>query len=85
MDQRRLGKGNETLYNLLEREIRQECKAAKESMLAAQCDVIDLDAAHTSNLMHLQIRSVTGRKRGTNILVSSIMTTEVIRQKSLWR
>ena len=30
MDQRRLTKGNEALYNLLDIEIRQECKAAKK-------------------------------------------------------
>ena len=67
MDKRRIAKGNEALYNLLDREIRQECKAAKENMLEAQCDVIEqLDAAHKSNLMHSQIRLVTGRKRGRN-------------------
>ena len=67
MDQRRLAKGNEALYNLLDREIRQECKAANENMLASQCDMIEqLDAAHKSNLMHSQIRSVTGRKRENN-------------------
>ena len=67
MDQRRLAKGNEALYNLLDREIRQECKAAKDNMLAAQCDVIEqLNAAHKSNLMHSEIRSVTGRKSGSN-------------------
>ena len=67
MDQRRLAKGNDALYNLLSREIRQECKAAKENMLSAQCDVIEqLDAAHNTNLMHSQIRLVTGRKRGSN-------------------
>ena len=31
MDQRRLAKGNKALYNLLNREIRQECKAEKET------------------------------------------------------
>ena len=67
MDQRRFAKGNETVYNLLGREIRQERNAAKENMMAAQCDVIEqLDAAHKSNLMHSQIRLVTGRKLGIN-------------------
>ena len=67
MDQGRRAKENEAQYNLLDREIRQKCKAAKENMLEAQCDVIDqLDAAHKSNLMHSQIRSVTCRKRGSN-------------------
>ena len=67
MDQRRLAKGNEPLYNLLDREIRQECKAAKKNMLAAQCDVIEqLDTTHKTNLMHSHIRLVTGRKRGSN-------------------
>ena len=65
--QRRLAKGNEALYNLLDREIRQECKTAKENILVAQCDVIEqLDAAHKSNLMHSHIRSVTVRKRESN-------------------
>ena len=67
MDQRRLAKGNEALYNLLDREIRQECKAATEIMLAAKCNVIEqFDVAHKTNLMHSQIRLVTGRKRGSN-------------------
>ena len=36
-------------------------------MLTEQCQVIEqLDAAHNSNLMHLQIKLVTGRKRGNN-------------------
>ena len=36
-------------------------------MLASQCDVIgQLDAAHKTNLMHSQIRLVTGRKRVSN-------------------
>ena len=38
-----------------------------ENMLAAECDVIEqFDAAYKSNLMHSQIRLVTGRKRGSN-------------------
>ena len=49
------------------KKIRKECTAAKENMLAAQCDVIEqLDAAHKSNLMHSQIRLVTGMKHGSN-------------------
>ena len=36
-------------------------------MLTEQCQVIEqLDAAHRSNLMHSQIKLVTGRKRGNN-------------------
>ena len=36
-------------------------------MLTEQCQVIEqLDAAHKSNLMHSQIKLVTGRKRGNN-------------------
>ena len=67
MDQMCLAKGNEAQYNLLDREIRQEFKAAKKNMLAVQCDVIDqLDAAYKTNLMHAQIILVTGRKRGSN-------------------
>ena len=63
-------------------------------MLAAECDVIEqLDAAHKTNLMHSQIRLVTGRKHGSNpttyylggmnMSVTSKMTTEVICQKML--
>ena len=33
MEQRRLAKGNVALYNLLYREIRQNCRTAKETML----------------------------------------------------
>ena len=64
MEQRRLAKGNVAIYNFLDREIRQDCRTAKETMLTEQCQVIEqLDAAHKSNLMHSQIKMVTGRKR----------------------
>ena len=67
MEQRRLAKGNVAVYNLLDREIRQDCRTAKETMLTEQCQVIEqLDAAHKSNLMHSRIKLVTGRKRGNN-------------------
>ena len=67
VEQRRLAKGNATLYNLLDREIRQDCRTAKETMLTEQCHVIEqLDDAHKSNPMHSQINLVTGRKRGNN-------------------
>ena len=67
MEQRRLAKGYVALYNLLDREIRRDCRTAKETMLTEQCQVIvQLDAAHKSNLMHSQIKLVTGRKRGNN-------------------
>ena len=67
MEQRRLAKGNVDLYNLLDREIRQDFRTAKETMLTEQCQVIEqLDAAHKSNLMHSQIKLVTGKKRGNN-------------------
>ena len=67
MEQRRLAKGNAALYNLLDREIRQDCRTAKETMLTEKCQVTEpLDAAHKSNLMHSQIKLVTGRKRGNN-------------------
>ena len=67
MEQRRLTKGNVALYNLLDRLIKQDCRTAKETMLTEQCQVIEqLDAAHKSNLMHSQIKLVTGRKRGNN-------------------
>ena len=42
-------------------------RAAKENIPSTQCDVIEqLDAAHKTNLMHSQIRLLTGRKRGSN-------------------
>ena len=67
MEQRRFAKGNVVLYHLLDREIRQDCRTAKETMLTEQSQVIEqLDAAHKSNLMHSQIKLVTGRKRGNN-------------------
>ena len=53
MEQRRLAKGNVAVYNLLDREIRQDCRTAKETMLTEQCQVIEQrDAAPKSNLMH---------------------------------
>ena len=49
MEQRRLAKGNVALYNLPDREIRQDCRTAKETMLTEQCQVIEqLDDAHRS-------------------------------------
>ena len=67
VEQRRLANGNVALYNLLDREIRQDCRTAKETMLTEQYQVIEqLDAAHKSNLMHSRINLVTGRKRGNN-------------------
>ena len=67
MEQMRLAKGNVALYNLLDTEIRQDCRTAKEIMLTEQCQVNEqLDAAHKSNLMHSHIKLVTGRKRGNN-------------------
>ena len=67
MEQRRLAKGNVALFILLDRDIRQDCRTAKETMLTEQCQVIEqLDAAHKSNLMHSHIKLVTGRKRGNN-------------------
>ena len=66
MNQRRLAKGDDALYNLLHEEIRQDCIEAKEAQLNEQCQLIEqLDAAHKTNLMHSQIREVTGKKRGS--------------------
>ena len=51
MEQRRLAKGNVALYNLLDREIRLDCRTAK--MLTEQCQVSKQpDAAHKSNFMY---------------------------------
>ena len=66
MDQRRQAKGNTALYNLLDKEIRQECRDAKEKMLMEQCQLIEeLDATHKTNLMHSQIRLATGKRQGS--------------------
>ena len=65
MNQRRLAKGDDDLYNLLHKEIKQDCIEAKEVWLNEQCQLIEqLDAAHKTNLMHCQIKEVTGKKRG---------------------
>ena len=62
MEQWQLAKRNVPLYNVLDREIRQDCRTAKETMLTEQCQVIEqLDATHKSNLMHSQIKLVIGR------------------------
>ena len=59
MEQRRLAKGKAALYNLRDREIKQDCRTAKETMLTEQCQVIEqLDAAHKSNLMQSRIKLV---------------------------
>ena len=53
MGQRRLAKGNVARSNLLDREIRQDCRTAKETMLTEQCHVIEqLDVAHKISIMH---------------------------------
>ena len=45
--------------------IKQACIEAKEAWLNEQCQLIEqLDAAHKTNLMHCQIKEVTGKKRG---------------------
>ena len=65
MNQRRLVKGDNDLYNLLHKEIKLACIEAKEAWLNEQCQLIEqLDAAHKTNLMHCQIKEVTGKKRG---------------------
>ena len=47
MEQRRLAKGNVALYNMLDRDIRQDCRTAKETLLSEQCQVIEQLDAHT--------------------------------------
>ena len=65
MIQRRLSKGDDDLYNWLYKEIKQACIEAKEVWPNEQCQLIEqLDAAHKTNLMHCQIKEVTGKKRG---------------------
>ena len=62
INQRRLAKGDDDIYNLLHKEIKQACI---EAWLNEQCQLIEqLDAAHKTNLMHCQIKEVTGKKRG---------------------
>ena len=65
MNQRRLAKGDDDLYNLLHKEIKQVCIEAREARLSEQCQLIEqLDAAHKTNLMYCQLKEVTGKKRG---------------------
>ena len=65
MNQSRLAKGDNDLYNLLHKEIKQACIEAKEAWLNEQCLLIEqLDTAHKTNLIHCQIKEVTGKKRG---------------------
>ena len=65
MNQRRLAKGDDDLYNLLRKEIKQACIEATEARLNEQCQLIEqLHAAHKTNLMHCQIKEVTGKIRG---------------------
>ena len=65
MNQRRLAKGDDDLYNLLHKEIKQACIEANEAWLNAQCQPIEkLHAAPKINLMHCQIKEVTGNKCG---------------------
>ena len=60
-----LAKGDDDLYNLLHKEIKQACIEAEEAWLNEQCQLIEqLDAAHKTNRMHCQIKEVTGKKRG---------------------
>ena len=65
MNQRRLAKGDDDLYNLLQKEIKQACIEAKEAWLNEQCQLIE-QHAHKTNLMHCQIKKVTGKKRGNS-------------------
>ena len=65
MNKRRLAKGDDDLYNLLHKENKQACIEEKYALLNEQCQFIEqLDAAHKTNLMHCQIKEVTGKKRG---------------------
>ncbi len=65
MDARRNLKSKPLLYDALDKEIRRDCQEAKEQMLTEQCERIEqLDAANRTNLMHEEIRKVTGRKQG---------------------
>ena len=57
INQRRLAKGDDDIYNLLHKEIKQACIEAKEARLNEQCQLIEqLDAALKTNLMHCQIK-----------------------------
>ena len=71
MNQRRLAKGGDDLYNMLHKEIKQACIEAKEAWLNEQCQLIEqLDAAHKTNLMHCQIKEVTGKKHDNGTTTS---------------
>ena len=63
MNQRRLAKGDDDSYNLLHKEIKQVCIEANEARLNEQWQLIE-QLAHKTNLMHCQIKEVTGKKRG---------------------
>ena len=53
IEQRRFAKGNVALYNLLDKEIRQDCETTKETMSTEQCQVIEqLDGVHKSKYNH---------------------------------
>ena len=68
MNQRRLAKGDDDLYNMLHKEIKQACIEAKEAWLNEQCQLIEqLDAAQKTNPMHCLIKEVTGKKRGNGM------------------
>ena len=74
MNHRLLAKGDDDLYNLLHKEIKQACIEAKEARLNEQCQLIEqLDAAHKTNLIHCQIMEITGKKRdnGTTTCVEA--------------
>ena len=60
--------------DLLHKAIKQTCIEAKEARLNEQCQLIEqLDAVHKTNLMHCQIKEVTGKKRdnGTTTCVEA--------------
>ena len=60
MNQRRLAKGDDDLYNLLHKEIKQAYIEAKEARLNEQYQLIEqLNAAHKTNFMHFQINEIT--------------------------
>ena len=71
MDTRRKAKLNTDVYKQLNEDIKNECHAAKASMLTAQCDLIEqlesahkieqLESAHKFHLRRAQICKVTGR------------------------
>ena len=67
MEERRRAKGQDDLYLMWNRRIRQECKRAKEAYFNEQCRTIEqLESKHHTNAMHQEVKKAAGiRKKPT--------------------